>query len=66
MPILDNLGDDANAAHIARGVPLGCLGERQDIAAALRFLAADAARYISGQTLLVDGGAGLAEVRPHA
>lgn len=63
-PALDNLGDDANAAHIASGVPLRRLGEPQDIAAAMLFLASDAARYITGQTLVVDGGAGLAEVRP--
>ncbi|TCQ92592.1 SDR family oxidoreductase [Pseudomonas sp. JUb52] len=63
-PAMDNLGDDANATHIASGVPLGRLGEPQDIAAAMLFLASDAARYVTGQTLVVDGGAGLAEVRP--
>lgn len=65
-PAMDNLGDGTNAAHIANGVPLGRLGEPQDIAAAMLFLASDAARYITGQTLVVDGGAGLAEVRPQA
>lgn len=65
-PAMDNLGDGANAAHIASGVPLGRLGEPQDIATAMLFLASDAARYITGQTLVVDGGAGLAEVRPQA
>lgn len=65
-PALDNLGDGASAVHIANGVPLGRLGEPQDIAAAMLFLASDAVRYITDQTLVVDGGAGLAEVRPGA
>ncbi|WP_374442311.1 SDR family oxidoreductase [Pseudomonas panipatensis] len=63
-PAMANLGDAALQARIASGVPLGRLGEAQDIAAAMLFLASDAASYITGQTLVVDGGATLAEVRP--
>ena len=37
-------------------VPLRRLGEVDDIAGAAVFLASDAARYITGQTLAVDGG----------
>ncbi|PXX49174.1 SDR family oxidoreductase [Aquitalea magnusonii] len=60
-PAMDNLGDaDVNAA-IARGIPLGRLGEPGDIAAAMLFLASDAAAYITGQTIVVDGGATLPE-----
>jgi 2-deoxy-D-gluconate 3-dehydrogenase len=36
--------------------PLGRLGEPEDIAGALVFLASPAARFITGQTLFVDGG----------
>ena len=37
-------------------VPLGRLGEPEDIADACLFLASPAARWISGQNLAVDGG----------
>ena len=36
-------------------VPLGKQGSPHDIAAAVRFLASDAAAYVSGHTLVVDG-----------
>ena len=37
-------------------IPLGSLGETQDIANAVRFLVSDDARYITGVVLKVDGG----------
>jgi 3-oxoacyl-[acyl-carrier protein] reductase len=37
-------------------VPLGRIGRPQDVAAVVRFLASDAAGYVTGQTLVVDGG----------
>jgi 3-oxoacyl-[acyl-carrier protein] reductase len=41
----------------ARGaIPLGRIGEPEDIADCIVFLASDAARYVTGQTLAVDGG----------
>jgi NAD(P)-dependent dehydrogenase (short-subunit alcohol dehydrogenase family) len=43
----------------AAGYPLGRLGEPADIAAAAAFLASADAAWISGQTLVVDGGASL-------
>ena len=37
-------------------VALGRLGAAQDIANAIEFLVSDRAAYITGQTLMVDGG----------
>ena len=40
-----------------QGVPLGRLGRADDVADVITFLATPAARYITGTTILVDGGA---------
>jgi 3-oxoacyl-[acyl-carrier protein] reductase len=44
---------------MAQSVPLGRWGSVQDVAAAMSFLASDEAGYITGQTLVIDGGATL-------
>ena len=41
---------------ILENIPLGRLGQPQDVANLVCFLASDAAAYITGQTLTVDGG----------
>jgi len=50
-----DLGDDAHA-KLTGQIPLGRLGQPEDIAAAVAFLASDAAGYITGQVLHVNGG----------
>ena len=42
--------------RITRATPAGYIGGPDDVAAAVAFLASDEARFITGQTLLVDGG----------
>ncbi len=49
------LPEEQRAAMLGQ-VPLGRLGEAQDIADSVVFLASDAAAYITGETLHVNGG----------
>ena len=49
------LADEYKQQLLAQ-IPLGRLGDAQDIADAVAFLASDKAAYISGQTLHVNGG----------
>lgn len=49
--------DPVNLAAAIKGTPLGRIGEPEDIAGVAVFLASPAARYITGQTVVVDGGA---------
>lgn len=50
--------EDSRAAEKAMvaGVPLGRIGAPEEVAGAVRFLASEEASYISGASLLVDGG----------
>lgn len=42
--------------QVARSTPLGRIGEPPDVAGAVLFLASDSASWITGQTLVIDGG----------
>ena len=52
----DLAADPASAAYVWSRTPCARLGEPEDVAAAVSFLASDQATYISGINLLVDGG----------
>jgi NAD(P)-dependent dehydrogenase (short-subunit alcohol dehydrogenase family) len=49
-------GNPQNKAALAAGVPLGRVGQPNDIAAAVLFLASNAAAFVTGQIVTVDGG----------
>jgi L-rhamnose 1-dehydrogenase len=53
----EDLADPDKRERMAARVPLGRLGEPDDLAGPIVFLASDMARYITGAALLVDGGA---------
>jgi 3-oxoacyl-[acyl-carrier protein] reductase len=51
----EQLSDEARKALLSQ-IPMQRLGEVEDIAEAVGFLAGDGARYITGQVLNVNGG----------
>jgi len=56
--LTDVLPEEATAAMLSQ-TPLGRLGEPEDVAGAVRFLCSDAAAFITGEVILVDGGLGM-------
>lgn len=50
-----NLGDEIKA-KVIQGMALRRLGNPEDIAAAVAYLTADDAGFVTGQVLCVDGG----------
>ncbi|MDO4936144.1 MAG: 3-oxoacyl-[acyl-carrier-protein] reductase [Phascolarctobacterium sp.] len=54
-PMTDKLPEEA-VKNAMNSIPLGRMGEAEDIAKAVVFLASEDADYITGQTLHVDGG----------
>jgi len=54
--ISDTLGAERFDKRIRRTVPLGHMGEPVDIAEAIVYLASDQSRYMTGSSLVVDGG----------
>lgn len=53
--MMDRLAD-GNPDQMASIVPMGRLGQAEEIAATVVFLCSDAASYITGQPIVIDGG----------
>jgi len=54
--IMSNVPDKFRNEEVIPGIPMGHLGDTDDIAKAVAFLGSDDAKYITGQVLCVDGG----------
>jgi NAD(P)-dependent dehydrogenase (short-subunit alcohol dehydrogenase family) len=52
--------DDPGFTEVAEaGTPLGRIGTAAEVAEVIAFLCSDSASYLTGQNIVVDGGAGL-------
>jgi 3-oxoacyl-[acyl-carrier protein] reductase len=56
--LTDVLPEETTAAMLTN-TPLGRLGDPEDVAGAVRFLCSEAAAFITGDVVLVDGGLGM-------
>jgi 3-oxoacyl-[acyl-carrier protein] reductase len=59
-PGFETLGPE-HASRMLNAIPLGRVGEPEDVGWAVRFLASPEAGFITGQTLVIDGGQVLPE-----
>lgn len=52
----DDLDDTEKREYFSKRIPIGRYGEPEDVADCVVFFASDMARYVTGASLLVDGG----------
>lgn len=58
---MELLADEEGLAQMTKYIPAGYMGAPDDIAYCMLWLASDEARYITGQTICIDGGSTLPE-----
>jgi NAD(P)-dependent dehydrogenase (short-subunit alcohol dehydrogenase family) len=56
-PFFDALGEEEATRKLTRGIPMRRLGEADDVAYAVLYLASDESRYVTAAELVIDGGA---------
>ena len=57
MKLIAGAGGEQPEARMRAEIPLGVMGEKWDIAMMVLMLAGEGGRWLSGQTVVVDGGA---------
>lgn len=55
------LADEKQVAYLERSLPAGRIGDPEDIAGVVGFLLSNAAAYVTGQTIVADGGMTIAQ-----
>jgi 3-oxoacyl-[acyl-carrier protein] reductase len=58
---MELLADEEGLAQMTKYIPAGYMGKPEDIAYCMLYLASDEARYLTGQTICIDGGSTLPE-----
>ena len=58
---MERLADEVGLENMTKYIPMGAFGTPEDIAHAMLYLASEEAGYVTGQTLVVDGGSTLPE-----
>lgn len=56
LGLMNNQNDPAVTAHLAKTIPVGRLGEPEDVGALCVFLASNESSWMTGQTLQINGG----------
>ncbi|ULU27098.1 SDR family oxidoreductase [Dyella terrae] len=56
-PFFDKLGEEEATKKLTRGIPMHRLGDPDDIAYAVLYLASDESRFVTAAELVIDGGA---------
>jgi NAD(P)-dependent dehydrogenase (short-subunit alcohol dehydrogenase family) len=56
LGLINNQRTPETTAHLAKGVPVGRLGEPEDVGALCVYLASNEASWMTGQTLQINGG----------
>jgi 3-oxoacyl-[acyl-carrier protein] reductase len=54
---MDDAAYDIAKTVSARGIPLGRIGDAEDVAGVVAFLASDQSKYVTGSVIPIDGGA---------
>ena len=55
-PIKQAFGDDEAVRKLARQIPMNKIGDTDDVAYAVLYLASDESKFMTGSEIILDGG----------